>query len=535
MKSNLRNVSNDWIKAVFGEDKPAVRVLVVADGNLTFKTPHDFSLKLFVDILKTSALPWETLEVKTAHRAKDDNEADFPDFKFDKVEGGNPVFSIKTFDVVWLFGFDGEKSDLPATEKAVITDFMNQGGGVFATGDHQDLGCALCGDLPRIRRMRRWHFANVETPAPDRNGPTRLDTLRQGITPGFQPEDQADNVPQEIRPKFFVNCALTASEPHPLLAMGNDTITILPDHMHEGECVPPKEIQKAVDDGDAQVLSDFPRVGTGRRVLPEVVAISTSAGGTFIFDDGIFPVEPRCYVVISAYDGHLVERTDDEGKIIRLGRIVVDATFHHFVDVNLSGFIEQGTPDEDFKVFSQYYRNILSYLLPPDKQTDHFIHLLMGLRFTAPLLEDIQDLSPNKWADILYAGHVTRNAIAKNFSPAHARSCALTMLSCVVSSDLQTDLRNMINLWQPQEDAKDNMFFLNSEAVMIAVLGSAMLGLASPLPDTHHTVLKTVAGLEAQGRSLRVLAREGLNQGVGEFQKRMGQLAEQLVKISTIS
>jgi hypothetical protein len=539
MKSKFHDVSNHWMESIFGNDKVVINVLVVADGNLTFFPGNDFGLNLFCETLRKSALPWETIHLKTAHRGQADNGADFREFKFDKVENGTPVFSINRFDVVWLFGFDGEDPliALPSSEKDVVTAFMNQRGGVFATGDHQDLGCALCGDLPRIRRMRRWHFANVPrggTPAPDLNGPTRLDTLREGITPGFQPEDQEDNVPQEIRPKFFVNCTLTAAEPHPLLAMGNKTITILPDHMHEGECVPPKEIEQAVADQDPEVLNDFPTATSGRRVLPEIVAISTSAGGTFIFDENIFPVEPRCYIVISAYDGHLVEHTDDAGNTIRPGRIVVDASFHHFANVNLSGFIEQGTPDEDFKVFSYYFRNILSYLLPPDKQIDRFTHLLLALRFTSPLLEDIQDLSQDKWADILYAGHATRNVIAKSFSPAYARSCALSMVSCG-RKDLQTPLRNIINLWDPQEHSKDNLFFLSSEAVTIAVLGSVMLGLASSLPRTYHGVREALSGFETPQRALRAFATEGLGQGLGKLQERMGILAKHLVHISNIA
>ena len=59
---------------------------------------------------------------------------------------------------------------------------------------------------------------------------------------------------------------------------------------------------------------------------PHVVAVSISAG-RFITDTLKPPVRPRCFGAISAYDG------DPAG----VGRIVCDATWHHFVNINLNG------------------------------------------------------------------------------------------------------------------------------------------------------------------------------------------------------
>jgi hypothetical protein len=33
---------------------------------------------------------------------------------------------------------------------------MDAGGGVFVTGDHEDLGAALSSKIPRVSKMRRW-------------------------------------------------------------------------------------------------------------------------------------------------------------------------------------------------------------------------------------------------------------------------------------------------------------------------------------------------------------------------------------------
>ena len=533
MKPNFLDVSTEWTESVFGADKLPIRVLVVADGFLTFFPGDGFSLKIFCDILRNSALPWETIMLTAAHRTPGDPSADISGFKFDMVKNGTPVFSIDTFDVVWLFGYEGETGNLDDSEIDAITTFMNKGGGVFATGDHEDLGCAMCGKVPRVRRMRRWHFNNVpanEIRAPEKNGSTRLDTLREGINPGFQgDEEEEDNVPQEIRPKFFINGSLTASEPHPLLVRGDRTITILPDHMHEGECVPIGEIQKAAAT-DPVVESEFPPASSGAPVWPQVVAISTSAGGAFFVKTGVVPVEPRCYIIIEAYDGHLVQVKDAQGVTTRLGRVVVDASFHHFVEDNLKGYIVQGQPNEDGKSFVQYYRNILSYLLPPDKQITHFLHLLTALRFSQPLVEEIQGLSPANWKDVLFAGHITQRAIANYFSPAHARMGTLAMLSSV-ESKLSAPLQEIINLWNPREDSEDNFFFLNSEPILIAVLGSVMLGLATPLPPTHHGVSAVMAELAPEGHTFRTLGATGLENGLGHLQQRIGDVVQQLSNI----
>src|ERR1051325_10994739 len=465
MNRNFHDVSPEWTDAVFGSVRLVIKVLIVADGLLTFvPILLDFSLSLFCDVLKDSALPWQTIEVTTAHRHPPEvnTGADVRGFKFDAVKNGDPIFSIKKFDVVWLFGQAGEDPtlELATSEIDAITTFMKNGGGVFATGEHQGLGAALCGKVPRVRRMRRWHFFNLPTGerrAPDKIGATRIDTLRAGLSPGFQAGNQRDNVPQEIRPKFFVNSTGTAAEPHPVLALGNQAITILPDHMHEGECVPPEEIQKKVSN-NPQLGEDFPTGSNGMRAWPDVVAVSTSAGGEFFVNAGIVPVEPRCFVAISAYDGHLVEFKESD-QTTRLGRIVVDSSFHHFVNVNLAGFRNGNEPDQDFEVFAQYYRNILWYLIPPDKQILQFVHMLTALRFSPPLLEDIQELYPKKKKDGVYAGYVTQNAISEAFSATYARACALAMVSCVRNDDLRKSIQHMLSLRKTRQRPEEDLLF----------------------------------------------------------------------------
>ncbi len=67
------------------------------------------------------------------------------------------------YDEIWLFGFEASYTGMPGrgeflapAEIAAIHAHMQRGGGLFAAGDHGDLGRALCGGLSRVRGMRHW-------------------------------------------------------------------------------------------------------------------------------------------------------------------------------------------------------------------------------------------------------------------------------------------------------------------------------------------------------------------------------------------
>jgi hypothetical protein len=73
--------------------------------------------------------------------------------------------------VVWLFGYEGWNyqvtppgDPLGAAEIQAIANFMEGGGGVFATGDHAGMGSFMCGSIPRIRTMRKWFARTSDLP-----------------------------------------------------------------------------------------------------------------------------------------------------------------------------------------------------------------------------------------------------------------------------------------------------------------------------------------------------------------------------------
>jgi hypothetical protein len=352
-----------------------------------------FSLSHLVAVLQA--------DVTKAHRQTDpasDNGSPTPanieNFRFS-------VNSLDGFDQVWLIGYNDTRPDSPklsapqrasvldASEHAVLTAFMNQGGGVYAVGDHAGLGLSLSGGVPRVRSMRKWWYPT----AGPRNEPVappginldndRLDSTRSGHTAaGPQAvwfDDQSDDIPQYLQANsrsdvcydpliYELNPALL----HPLLQGPKGPILAFADHMHEGEVVLPDEYDRIFSFA-GQKFVEYPS-GPSGVVKPQIVAWSFTNGSANIVPPGETEVhvgDPRIsrfrqFGAIGAYDG----------SIARVGRVVVESTFHHFIDINLIGDPMAPTGDPKQQGFrtsdgqailaniEAYYNNILHWLSP---------------------------------------------------------------------------------------------------------------------------------------------------------------------------
>jgi hypothetical protein len=270
--------------------------------------------------------------------------------------------SLAPYDVIWLIGSGGPDEPIADSEVAAIAQFMAQGGGVFATGDHKDYGSAMGSLLPRVGDMRLWTLAD----APSDLGPTRITTipptsagLQEAINslhlqkappmdalgnalPSTLPsgvnlvpfENQSADVPAPIFPKFYVefspnNRSHLSFTVHPLMAMDDGSfLDGLPGHMHEGLVPPPGAPASYV--GNANYPSK-----DGVQPIPDVVAKGECLAqfdwpqyNDIAFDaDYSIPTSAGYYGVTGAYDGWSVG----------VGRVAVDSTFHHFMDINLIG------------------------------------------------------------------------------------------------------------------------------------------------------------------------------------------------------
>ena len=425
---------------------PAISVLIVLDGaDASFATPDSsslapdgyFTLSYFQSVLESQGLttPGRTIVLNRAHRQQDPavtaapstlpggviNNAYFT-WNSDTLPAGvtgKTVVDLSSFQVVLMFGFVAMPSagtinpDVLAWDGGpgeaqvwAFTQFMNNGGGLFATGDHEDLGAPLCAAIPRVRSMRRWlwqHGTNFtvteggeeyepgESPgmtgaygsnfinnaelahpfntsqagqlgmrcAPPSEGELRHDTLQappqgqevtltdqnagitfipgptmQGDSPGpFIPFDrQSDAIPQPV----------TLTQPaHPLFALpGGGQLAVYPDHMHEGMTV---DLSDTTDPDPRTVsythqgvtIQEYPSSASAGQPVPQVLMeLSTTGGHATPSGEKTYHIGALDPTVASVTFGGL---SAYDGSPVGVGRIVTDSTFHHYVDINLTG------------------------------------------------------------------------------------------------------------------------------------------------------------------------------------------------------
>jgi hypothetical protein len=318
------------------------KVLVVLDGGYRFSEATgipDFTYTALV-----GALVGAGHQVTKAHR-QSDGSANLQLFSF------QTSVNLLDFDVLWLIGFQGRNAvnstgasgpGIGDAELAAISRFMAAGGGVFATGDHDSIGAEMCGRIPRVRAMRCWYGVNDSaSPMPasfKRNFPSvtagRADTTQRNPAGAYGAdttfvwfENQSDSVPQPITP--------TMSPAHAILRRDGSDITIYPDHMHEGNTLGE---EMGYNYGlslsfAGESFTEFPMVA-GHRETPKVIATGQTVpyasravdGGGFIGGNSEAS-GAKTVNTLSVYDG----------RVAGVGRIVTGATFHHYVDINLTG------------------------------------------------------------------------------------------------------------------------------------------------------------------------------------------------------
>ena len=488
--------------------KCQVDVLVVADGFLYF-SDEDFGLSDFVGILRANFSPFARLNVQLAHRGNPGAT---------RLAGGTPNFvftaeALDGIDVLCLFAAQTAGAPgLGASELAAIQGFMDAGGGVFATGDHEDLGVAMCGEIPRVRSMRKWYWpeaaANAagQPVAPDGGTASRHDTNREGHDAGFSFDDQSDDVPQEIAPKMY-RSGIFHRRPHPLLCGPNGTIRVLPDHPHEGECIAPADLA-------THTLAEFPELA-GHREAPEVIAISTMVPGAETL--GKPPVPGGQFGAVSAYDGH---RSG-------VGRVSTDATWHHFININLTGtasrpvghpkslgFLATPAGQAHLEDIKAYFRNIAVWLAPrPVQRCIAFRKLLSRLVISSELSEAVATLRLSRatLTELVRTGGVVRSVLSVN-----TEICEELAIDVLRPPFLDAIWRVLIPLPLPQPDPPP----FDLEATLLdASLGGMALRLRDALeengeaaddPALEAALMREAERGAAQGgeRAIEAMARE---------------------------
>ncbi|PYS40879.1 MAG: hypothetical protein DMG14_09215 [Acidobacteria bacterium] len=184
-------------------------------------------------------------------------------------------------DELWLFAVDAGNG-LSTKDCEGITRFRQQGGGILATRDHQDLGSSIC----TIGGVGAAHFFHSRQPDPDESRWTPDDQETNSISwPNYHSGSNGDY--QRV----------TGVEPvHELMrnpASASGLIEFFPAHPHEGGV-------------------GVPQAETNARVIATGVSQTTG----------------RPFNLAVAF-----ERSED-GHGNNLGRAVAESSFHHFVDYN---------------------------------------------------------------------------------------------------------------------------------------------------------------------------------------------------------
>lgn len=380
------------------------KVLMVTDGSLSFGA-GGFGLSEFVGIVQGAG--------HTVHTARRNGGggASIPG-NFNFATAATPV-TTANYDQIWIFGF--ATNPIGVDERAVIAQFMQAGGGVFATGDHATIGAGMGANIPRVNAMRNW--AGVPMFDPERH-----DTV---INPGAdaikQFDDQADVIAQPMYPVFFSNGGpqnqANTWSVHPVLRHASGAVDCLPDHPHESECLAPTPVA-----GNFAGVEQWPApLGGGPRIAPVVVGVTVSAG-RFITDTGKPPVRPHSFGAISAYDGDAAQ----------VGRIVCDATWHHFVNINLNGsgggpdtlgnprngLYLAGNPTPEYEKIQRYFLNTVRWLAPRNRRNCWpFLQAALA-RFDFEMLElELPQPHPCPWDPLQQIGRVAEDAVARHWGP----------------------------------------------------------------------------------------------------------------------
>lgn len=364
--------------------KERISILIVVDTGIIFGPDpiNGFSLGMVLDALREDFNPDYFFDVHLAQRGNGTfNEMANPgpyqpkymNFKFDaRDNGNNPI--LNRYQQVWCFGLapgNGDFTDASVnshslrtsdSELAVLSRWMDErDGGVFATGDHAHLGAVMSGRIPRVRTMRKWMIADNP---PTFRGPRRYDTNQPKVLGDtatmILDDNQGDEVPQPVNlvPEHIISDSIvkTRFEPHPIMCAGNlGPIDVFPDHQHEGEIIEdadvvvtqPISFSETDMAGNINSYSapEYPN-SSGTQTRPRIIArAGPVTTPPYTFQKGLHST--RQFGMVGVYDGH------KEG----VGRVVVDSTWHHWLDINLRGFAADPSSTNYAKI-KTYFRNI---------------------------------------------------------------------------------------------------------------------------------------------------------------------------------
>lgn len=551
----------DWLELVWPRLRACTpRILIVTDGSLNYMEGDGFGLTRFIQAITDHAAVTLRPALTLAHRGSSPSPVSVYGTSRNVVSSfnfstANPAVTTANYDQVWMFGIQSSPS-LSNAEIAVLADFMNGGGGVFSTGDHATLGAAMGSRLPRIRHMRDWASIPMggEALPGVRN---RIDTV---VNPGsnnlYEFADQSDQIPQRIYPNYTVtgtNPGWTARI-HPVLRMpgspldrrGPGDLTndmdVMPDHPHESVC---REVSSSNNSAahsgtynDAgRTFQEFPHIfGSTRQRVPGEIAAFAVSGGRAIDRGDILkpPVNPRMFGIIGTFDGHLGAPYANN---VKPGRIVVDSTWHHFVNINLDGIgsgrngLGTGSgaafvPSADLLKIYTYYRNIVSWLQPANRVLCPIFRDFIIVSFSELVFEEAISLPvPPRPSDLLGIGSLALAELERRSGKDAGRELVIAALG---THERGQKLASMLAIGEG--NAVENKF--DSAAAM--AVGQAVLHIVALSPERDAATFAKALGRDHEKAELALRDQivEGLQIGFAQVQKRAEGQAKTLRRLT---
>ena len=149
---------------------------------------------------------------------------------------------------------------------------------------------------------------------------------------------------------------------------------------------------------------------------------------------------PRSFMAISAYNGHLAN----------VGRVCTDATWHHFININIDGTdtVRNGMQDgmgndtPDMQKIREYYKNLASWLMPKRRRFCFRFPWIITEVLRYPLFEELRvpDLSAATPPQLREIGQKVSTALTDNFPRWQAQSLVADALEDALGEKSAADL-----------------------------------------------------------------------------------------------
>lgn len=521
-----------------------VDILVVVEENISVHPSNDFGITQVIDLIRKTKIGCMRFRVDIALRnlaaqsivaSPSPTQHKYLGFRFDMMDSGTAV--IDKYEQIWCFGFkpsnSGSASDaeidaaaaMPASNAELLRldQWMTEKkGGLFGTGDHHFLGASMCRKIPRLGTMRRWTNADGVPPQGRSELPNpqnRIDTLRPPSAqylPGAPGQlslennaHQGDLVVQPIQwvadQSNYINFFKVQKRPHPVLCHPTlGPIDVMPDHAHEGLCVPHPDLgakKKFKNELEYPEATDG-----GAKPGPKIIAYGSNLGqDPYKFAKGVQPARDR-NPMIAVYDGHRAG----------VGRVATDSTWHHWMDVNINEIRAANTVD--WQKISRYFQNLAVWLNPPGFSTSCFYTAVVASHFQAV---GMQDFAPK--ASVFDLGTSLRRHLQVMYGP-----CWVTETLWLVLDDLKLIERVPFRL--PPLMVEDDLPELAAlETLILGQMVEATMPVADRVKEAGST--KKAAAMTRPSELFAEAARKGIEQYVAQVDDRAMLQKEAMAKL----